>query len=165
MVDDIFFSGNALRAVDTEGRTILPPFVLKALERRCGSARVVLGPHETDPCISGYDEAHEAAVYADVERRRLREEERGFSPAAHHARARRAFGAAERAGFDSDGAITLPPMIRRKGRIGALALFVGTGGSFEIWDPQMAREAGGEVLRELVDFALSDGAQATEAEG
>ncbi|MDQ4087748.1 MAG: hypothetical protein M3177_07045 [Pseudomonadota bacterium] len=159
-----FFSGNALRAVDAEGRTVLPPFILSVLERRCAGSRLVFGAHESDPCVSGYDEAYEAKLFEDMERRRLREEGQGVPAAAHHSRARRLFGIVERSAFDAEGRITLPPMIRRRGRIRDRALFVGTGGSFEIWDPELAREAGGEELRELVEFAVAGEAAGEESE-
>ena len=159
----MLFSGNALQPVDANGRTVLPPFVVKALERRCGGSRLVFGPHENDPCISSYDEAHEAQLLEDVQRRRLRDEQQGMPARGHHARARRVFGAAERSAFDERGRVTLPPMSRRRARIGARALFVGAGDSFEIWDPDTARQVGDDALRELAEFALG-AAQARESE-
>lgn len=161
MAVDALYSGSALRAVSADGRTRLPDFVRRTIERRADAALVVFGPHEADPCISGYDEGREAALHAELERRRLRDEESG-DRASHHGRARRVFGAAERAGFDAQGRVTLPPMARRKGRIADLALFVGTGGSFEIWNPHLAREAPDAALRELAEYAL---AQAEHGKG
>ena len=153
MAIDSFFSGSALRAVDADGGTILPPFVLRVFERRGSPSRAVLGPHEADPCISGYDEGSEVSLFAEMERRRLREDGEGLGFAAHHARARRAFGAVERADFDGSGRMVLPPMARRRSRIGSVALFVGVGGSFELWDPQVARASGDETLRQLLELA------------
>ena len=158
------FSGNALRAVDAEGRTLLPAFVLAVLDRRRAGARLLFGPHEQDPCISGYDESYEAVLHAEIERRRLRDEAQGVPAAAHHSRARRTFGAVERASYDARGRITLPPMMRRKSRIGARALFIGAGGSFEVWDPDLARQAEDREVRELAEFACSLGVMDEESE-
>ncbi|TMJ17976.1 MAG: hypothetical protein E6G94_00960 [Alphaproteobacteria bacterium] len=135
----------------------LPPFVLGTIARGSDSRSVVVVPHETDPCITAYDPGEGAAVDAELERRRLRGEALGEPADAHHSRARRAFGLSETAPCDPAGRIVLPPLVRRKSRIDGLALFVGTGTSFEIWNPQVAREAGDEALRELAEFRLSEG--------
>ena len=54
-----------------------------------------------------------------------------------------AFGATEEVPYDSSGRIVLPPMMRRKGEIEDLALFLGTGETFQIWNPKLflARQA------------------------
>ena len=151
------FSGSGLSAVDAAGRTRLPAFVRDAAIGRSGRRRLVFGAHEIDGCIAGFDPAYAAVLHRDLERRRLNEESAGVGPGAHHARARRLFGTAEEAEFDADGMIALPALPRRRGRIAGLALFVGTGGTFEIWDPETARESGGEDLRALVEFRLAEG--------
>jgi len=150
------FSGSGLSAVDAAGRTRLPSFVREAAIGRSGRRRLVFGAHEKDRCISGFDPAHASNLHVELERRRLVEEASGIGADAHHARARRLFGTAEEAEFDADGMIRLPELPRRRGRISGLALFVGTGGTFEIWDPETARESGGEDLRELAEFRLSE---------
>lgn len=158
------FSGIALQAVDAGGGMILPLFILRALLRRSEARRVLFGPHEADPCATGYDEGYQAWLYAEVERRRLRDETLGLAPAQHHMRIRRAFGAVEAADVDSRGRIVLPPMTRRRIRVGDAALVVGTGGSFEIWNPEIARAAGDGELRELAAFASSGRAGTNESE-
>ena len=150
------FRGADLRRVEADGRTRLPPFVMQALGGEAGE--LILGLHERAPCLSGYDAGYEARLYDDIERRRLREEERGVAPDLHEARLRRAFAAAAAAEVSGEGECRLPAMLRRRGRIGGLALFVGTGGSFEIWDPSLALEAGDEVLRGLAADVLAQGA-------
>lgn len=159
MSSEALFSGNSLRPVDGEGRTALPRFVLRALR-----GRAILGAHESDPCISGYDEGREAALFADIERRRLRDEAGGIVAAAHHSRTRRSFGMAEQAVVDERGRVLLPPVVRRRARIGGLALFVGTGGSFEIWNPHVARALGDDALRDMAEFALLRNGIGTESE-
>lgn len=164
MALESLFSGAALQAVDAGGGMQLPPFVLKALARRSEDRRVLFSPHEVDPCMSGYDLGHEAWLFAEAERRRLREEALGLASADHHRRARRTFGAAESAAYDSRGRIVLPPMVRRRGRIADAALVIGTGGSFEIWNPEIAREAGDEEVRQLAAFAAPGRAAKNESE-
>src|SRR5215218_10139845 len=48
-----------------------------------------------------------------------------------------AFDATEEVPYDSSGRILFPPMMRRKGQIGDLALFLGTGETFQVWNPQL----------------------------
>jgi MraZ protein len=148
------FSGNALDAVGQDGRVRLPPFVLETLSRRSDGRRIVFGAHESAPCLIAYDPGHRRALSEDVERRRRLAETLGLPDEDHHARARRAFGFAEEADYDARGRVALPRMMRRRARIADLAFFVGTGGAFEIWDPALAREAGGEALREMAEYRL-----------
>ena len=48
-----------------------------------------------------------------------------------------AFAATEEVPYDSSGRIVLPPMMRRKGEIEDLALFLGAGETFQIWNPAL----------------------------
>lgn len=144
------FNSSALCTVDAGGSVSLPPFVRAALERRSDSPAVVIGLHDTDPCLRAYDRGYVRILHADLER--CRQAESGSK--AHHARARRIFGFTEEASYGADGRITLPPLMRQKGKIEDLALFVGTGGTVEIWNPQLALEAGDVDLRELAIWRL-----------
>jgi MraZ protein len=148
---EYIFNGSALRAVGSNGDVILPPFVRTVLERRSDSVAVVIGLHESDPCLRGYDRGYLRILHAEHERRRL-----GDGADDHDARARRTFGFAEEASFGADGGITLPPLMRGKGKIEELALFVGAGGAFEIWNPRSALESGDIALRELAVWRLEE---------
>jgi MraZ protein len=146
-----FFSGNAIAAVDAEGRLDLPPFVLDAL--RCGDGRrLFFGAHPSDPCLAAYAPARREGLYREVERERLGDGDE----AAHARRARRAFGFVEESEWGPDGRVTLPPMMRRKGAIGALALLVGAGPEVEIWSPERALDAGDPQLREMAAWRLEE---------
>ena len=147
------FCGSAVAAVDKAGRLALPSFLRETLDRRLAHDALLIGRHEIDPCLVAYDRAHIASIHADVERRRLIEEP--VAPHLHHARARRAFGFVEAAAIDQ-GRVALPELMRRRASIGALALVVGTGGMFEIWDAELARERGDPDLRELASFHLEN---------
>ena len=158
------FSGNALVAVDEANGLCLPPFVLRTVARRSEARRVLFSPHEADPCMTGYDEGHEAWLFAEAERRRLHEETLGLTPSAHHARLRRTFGAVAAAEIDSRGRIALPAMMRQRAGIGGLALLIGAGASFEIWNPETARTSGDAELQALAAFALAARARRHEEE-
>ena len=148
------FNGSALNAVDAKGRLSVPAFIRSVIERRSDAKAIILGAHETDSCLTGYDRNYARILHAENERRRLAEE--GADPRAHFARARRTFGLTEEASYDGSGRIVLPQMMRGRGRIGDLALFVGVGGTFEIWNPQLAIESGDADLAELARFRLEE---------
>jgi MraZ protein len=148
------FNGSALNAVDAKGRLSVPAFIRSVIERRSDAKAIIIGAHEVDPCLTAYDRNHARNLYAENERRRLVEE--AADPTAHFARARRTFGVTEEVPYDSSGRIILPPMMRRRGQIEDLALFVGTGGTFEIWNPRLALESGDADLRELAAYRLEE---------
>lgn len=131
------FGGSAIGAVGADGRLRLPPFILNTLRRRSDGRLLVFGAHESDPCLSAGEPGWRAALIGREGGRRL-------------------FGFSEEAEFDSAGRVTLPPILRWKGRIGERALFVGTGLAFEIWNPEVALEAGEPALRELAEYRLGE---------
>jgi MraZ protein len=150
------FNGSALSAVDAKGRLSVPAFIRGVIERRSDAKAVVIGMHEAAPCLNAYDRGYARILYLENERRRLAEEAAGGDAGSHHARARRTFGLTEDVPYDTSGRIVLPPMMRRKGGIEELALFVGIGGTFEIWNPHLALESGDEDLRDLAAYRLEE---------
>lgn len=148
------FNGSALNAVDAKGRLSVPAFIRSVIERRSDAKAIIIGVHEVDPCLAAYDRNYARTLYSENERRRLSEEER--DPQAHFARARRTFGVTEEVPYDTSGRIILPPMMRRRGQIEDLALFVGVGGTFEIWNPQLALKSGDQDLRDLAAYRLEE---------
>jgi MraZ protein len=154
-IDD-FFQGSALNAVDAKGRLSVPAFVRSVIERRSDARAIVIGAHEVSPCLTAYGRNYARNLYQEMERRRLAEEEKGAGVEEHYARARRLFGMTEDVPYDSSGRIILPPMMRRKGRIEDLALFVGVGGIVEIWNPRIALEEGDRDLKEIAAYRLEE---------
>jgi MraZ protein len=154
-VDD-FFQGSALNAVDAKGRLSVPAFVRSVIERRSDSRAIVVGAHEIAPCLTAYGRNYAKNLWADLERRRLAEEDRGGTLDDHYARARRAFGMTEDVPYDPSGRIVLPTMMRRKGKIEDLALFVGIGGIVEIWNPRIALVEGDRDLKEIAAWRLEE---------
>ena len=148
------FTGSALNAVDAKGRLSVPAFIRSVVERRSDARAIIIGAHEVDPCLTAFDLNYARNLHSENERRRLAEETADAQ--AHFARARRTFGITEEVPYDSSGRIILPPMMRRKGRIEDLALFVGVGGTFEIWNPRVAIESGDAGLKELAAYRLEE---------
>jgi MraZ protein len=151
-----FFQGSALNVVDAKGRLSVPAFVRSVIERRSDSRAIVVGAHEIAPCLTAYGRNYARNLWTDLERRRLAEEDRGGNLDDHYARARRMFGMTEDVPYDPSGRIVLPPMMRRKGKIEDLALFVGVGGIVEIWNPRVALVEGDRDLKEIAAWRLEE---------
>jgi MraZ protein len=158
---DHLFQGSALNAVDGKGRVSIPSFLRGVIERRGNSRSVVLAKHEAFPCLSAYDPAYAALKHAKLERLLEKEETNPDAQLEYQQRNLMAFAATEEVPYDSSGRILLPPMMRRKGEIGDLALFLGTGETFQIWNPQRLLDDPRipEDLKDIARFRLEDRGQ------
>jgi MraZ protein len=134
---DHLFQGSALNAVDGKGRVSIPSFLRTVIERRGDARTVVLAKHENFPCLSAYDPAYAALKHAKLERLLEKEETGADAQLEYQQRNLMAFAATEEVPYDSSGRIVFPPMMRRKGQIGDLALFLGAGETFQIWNPEL----------------------------
>ena len=152
------FQGSALNAVDAKGRVSVPAFLRSVIERRGDAKTIVLASHETFPCLSAYDPAYAALKHSKLER--LFEKEEGNPDAAleYQQRNLMAFAATEEVPYDSSGRIVLPPMMRRKGGIEDLALYLGTGETFQIWNPRqfLADKNIPEDLKDIARYRLEE---------
>ncbi len=153
-MDSEIFQGNALNAVDAKARLSVPSFVRSVLDRNSDSRAVYLGRHERSPCLTLYGNAYSEYLIGETERRRRLQEENGVAPAALDDQGRGLFGMTERVGYDAGGRMVLPQMLKKVGRIDELALFVGQGRFVELWNPRVAIEAGGAVLKEIAEYYL-----------
>jgi DNA-binding transcriptional regulator/RsmH inhibitor MraZ len=133
---DKLYMGSALCGVEPDGAIILPSFVRAPLALRSDGTTILLGSHEADICLAGYDPAQAAELQLECRRRRLEEEV--SQPGACHARARRIFGLLHAVPVNAEGRCALPTLLRRRARIRDTALVVGTGEGFEIWGLQVA---------------------------
>lgn len=134
------FQGSALNAVDAKGRVSIPAFLRTVIERRGDAKSIVLAKHEAFPCLSAYDPAYAALKHSKLERLFEKEESNPEAALDYQQRNLMAFAATEEVAYDSSGRIVLPPMMRRKGQIAELALFLGAGETFQIWNPQLFLE-------------------------
>jgi MraZ protein len=153
------FQGSALNAVDAKGRVSIPAFLRSVIERRGNARTVVLAKHEHFPCLSAYDPAYAALKHAKLERLLEKEEATGDQAQLdYQQRNLMAFAASEEVGYDSSGRILMPPMMKMKGRIGDLALFLGTGETFQIWNPELllADDRIPEDLKDIARFRLEE---------
>ena len=131
------FQGSALNAVDAKGRVSVPAFLRSVIERRGDARTIVLAKHENFPALSAYDPAYAALKHAKLERLLEKEETSVQAQLDYQQRNLMAFAATEEVPYDSSGRIVLPPMMRRKGAIEDLALFLGAGETFQIWNPTL----------------------------
>jgi MraZ protein len=131
------FQGSALNAVDAKGRVSIPAFLRGVIERRGDARTIVLAKHESFACLSAYDPAYAALKHAKLERLLEKEETGADAQLEYQQRNLMAFAATEEVPYDSSGRIVFPPMMRRKGQIGDLALFLGAGETFQIWNPEL----------------------------
>jgi len=158
---DHLFQGSALNAVDGKGRVSIPSFLRSVIERRGDAKTIVLAKHENFPCLSAYDPAYAALKHAKLERLLEKEETSPEAQLEYQQRNLMAFAATEEVPYDSSGRIVFPPMMRRKGQIGDLALFLGTGETFQIWSPQLLLDDKRipEDLKDIARFRLEERGQ------
>jgi MraZ protein len=158
---DHLFQGSALNAVDGKGRVSIPSFLRTVIERRGDARTVILAKHENFPCLSAYDPAYAALKHAKLERLLEKEETSPDAQLEYQQRNLMAFAATEEVPYDSSGRILFPPMMRRKGQIGDLALFLGTGETFQVWNPQLLLDDPRipEDLKDIARFRLEERGQ------
>jgi MraZ protein len=152
------FQGSALNAVDAKGRVSVPAFLRTVIERRGDARTIVLAKHSQFGCLDAYDPAYAALKHAKLERLLEKQEENADAQLIYQQRNLMAFAATEEVPYDSSGRVLLPPMMRRKGGIGDLALFLGTGETFQIWNPQTLLQDANipEDLKDICRYRLEE---------
>ncbi|MBX3564790.1 MAG: hypothetical protein KF730_09465 [Sphingomonas sp.] len=146
-----FFLGSEICEVSADGSIAIPAFLGEAIAS--DTAEILIAKHEADACLIGYGRDHLIRLAERNERRRLDGEARGEDARAHYHRMRRSFALTDRMPHD-DKRLTLSAAMRHLGKIGRHALFVGTGDSFEIWNPEIAVQCDDEQFRALAAFRL-----------
>ena len=149
------FVGSALCEVDGDGRLVLPDFIRDVLGTPAAECALFLSRHESDACLIGYGDRHLRTLRRRTERRRRADESAGRGTRGHHRRARATFGLVEPTPQRA-GTMYLSAAMRHLGRIDRLALLVGAGESFEIWNPQLAAGSEDLAFRELAEFRLRE---------
>ena len=130
----------------------MPAFLRAVIERRGDARNIVLAKHDHFTALSAYDPAYAALKHAKLERLLEKQE---TDPAADLDYARRtmmAFGATEEVPYDSSGRVIIPPMMRRKSGIEDLALFIGVGETFQLWNPKLFL-ADADIPEDMKDIA------------
>jgi MraZ protein len=152
------FQGSALNAVDAKGRVSIPSFLRSVVERRGDARTIVLAKHEEFPALSAYDPAYAALKHSKLERLLEKEETSPAAALEYQQRNLMAFAATEEVPYDSSGRILMPPMMRLKGQIGDLALFLGAGETFQIWNPKLllADKRIPDDLKDIARFRLEE---------
>ena len=152
------FQGSALNAVDAKGRVSVPAFLRSVIERRGDARTIVLAKHEAFPALSAYDPAYAALKHAKLERLLEKEETSPDAQLDYEQRNQIAFAATEEVPYDSSGRIVLPPMMRRKGGIEELALFLGAGETFQVWNPKLflAEPRIPDDMKDIARFRLEE---------
>ena len=152
------FQGSALNAVDAKGRVSIPAFLRSVIERRGDARTITLAKHENFPCLTAYDPAYAALKHAKLERLMEKEETNPDAGLDYQRRNLMAFAATEEVPYDSSGRILMPPMMRMKGKIEDLALFLGTGETFQVWNPDLllADPNIPDDLKDIARFRLSE---------
>jgi DNA-binding transcriptional regulator/RsmH inhibitor MraZ len=145
------FHGSAICDVDAEGNVTVPEFLADALA--ADTADLVVAKHDAEACLVGYGRERLTTLQDRAERRRQAEEDRGEDARKHYHRMRRTFGLADRMPH-GDNVIRISAAMRHLGKIDRLALFVGAGDSFEIWNPDLALQSDDAMFRELAAFRL-----------
>ena len=137
-----YFHGYALNGVDAKNRLSIPSAFRDVIRARSASQAFLLAPHETAPCLVGYDQSHSARLHDMVEKR--------FSGQYGMERddfVRRLFGSTESLNFDDSGRMILSVTLKELGEIDRVAFFIGAGDYFEIWNPQLLLELKGSDPR------------------
>jgi MraZ protein len=152
------FQGSALNAVDAKGRVSVPAFLRSVIERRGDARTITLAKHESFPALSAYDPAYAALKHNKLERLLEKEETNPNAQLDYEQRNLMAFAATEEVPYDSSGRIIIPPMMRRKGGIDDLALFLGAGETFQIWNPKLflTEPRVPEDMKDIARFRLEE---------
>ena len=152
------FQGSALNAVDAKGRVSVPAFLRQVIERRGDARNIVLAKHDHFQALSAYDPAYAALKHSKLERLLEKQETDPASELEHARRTMMAFGATEEVPYDSSGRVIIPPMMRRKSGIEDLALFIGVGETFQLWNPTLflADKNIPEDMKDIARFRLEE---------
>ena len=151
-----FFQGSALNAVDAKGRLSVPAPIRQVIERRGGDSVVILGPHPQLDCLVGYDTQYANKLWRDSDALRETEAGSGVAPLVALDRDSGLFGRTLPVPYDGSGRIILPNRLKKRGQIDDLALFVGFGGFFTMWNPRVALECPLRSVRESAEDLLEE---------
>lgn len=149
------FRWHAVTTVDPKGRLSIPATYRQVIEGRGGGREILIGKHATDPCLVCYDPGQEEKLTERLDEQRVADLARGDADA-HAKRSRDFFGNADIYSWDPSGRVSLHPFLKKTAKLDSVALFIGFGQGFEIWDLRTAYEQSDQRLREAAEFYLSE---------
>ena len=152
------FQGSALNAVDAKGRVSVPAFLRQVIERRGDARTIVLAKHDHFQALSAYDPGHATLKHNKLERLLEKQETDPAAEMEHARRTMMAFGATEEVPYDSSGRVIIPAIMRRQSGIEDLALFIGVGETFQLWNPTLvlADPTLPDDMKEIARFRLEE---------
>lgn len=135
-----FFIGSSIATVDEHGTILLPPAFLATMRERYVDGNLFIGRHEDGQRLMIYDQMffteHDQA--ADLGRRVLVDGNREQNDRL----LRRTFTFVEQIRLTDVNRMSIGPIMRERGQIGAAVLLVGVGHCFEVWDLDSVIERG-----------------------
>jgi MraZ protein len=156
LVDRIDYQGDGIGLVDDKCRVAIPSSLRAALATNSPRAdgkdggTVIIGVHESSPCLIAYDEGYRAVL---KDRAALREAAYMAEHGAHNPNFRREASQGEPVPFDGSGRFIMPAFPKFHANIDTNAFFYGTFDCFEIWDPKTLLESNvAEVMKSCVRF-------------
>lgn len=152
VLEQHLFRGSALNAVDAKGRLSVPAFIRQKIERRSDEKLLVLSLHPEFQCLVGYDSNHSAAMHERAETR-LGDNPDPFAELEMQAGL---FAGTADIPYDTSGRIIMPPRLKRRADIDDLAMFIGMGPEFQIWNPWIAFKSKSKALSALAADLLEE---------
>lgn len=163
-----FFLGSVLNAVDAKGRVSLPSDFRAVIDRRARTAAaagntldektISIGEHEKNGCLQAFDATYAANLFRQLQQRVAAQAADADQMSALDDASADAFGAMQPVSFDSAGRMVLSAQLRATAGIRDLAFFVGSGQTFQIWDPMRFLEEQADKARvcRTLKFLLSE---------
>ncbi len=146
-----FFHGYALNGIDAKGRVSVPAAYRDVIEARSKTRAVLLAPHDSQPCLIGFDTAYSARLNEIIAAR-------GDALSAERDNAAlKLFGLSERFAYDEPGRIVLTALQKELFELERFAFFIAKGETFEVWNPYRlieAKEADEPNIARTVRFCL-----------
>ncbi len=151
------FRGYALNAIDAKGRVAIPAPFRKTIEGNGNESLFVMGKHEADDCLVGYDNGWADILQAQIDAEFSSDRNAGRAFDKHNIN-RRANALTEPVKFDDSGRFIMSPSFRRRGKIENWVLFLGVGHVFEMWNPMslIADPSVDDDVKEIARDLLTD---------
>lgn len=133
----------------------MPAAMRQAIETNSGEERLVIAKHAKDPCLIGYGRDYLKRAHDKLEQSEAQRVATG-QEIDYNAK-RRAFALTEDVPFDKSGRFVMPAFFAARAKLDGLAMFIGWGDYFEIWNPEVAIATDGvdPEVKEAAEYLLS----------